>query len=200
MGREELTDPSATRECLLPRLECRTPKSVIGGCCSQGGGAPPPVRAPPNPRQLNPAQAEAEGAGVGLPDPRNHEGSPFPTPRNARIATTTGASGSDAEAGPHDGCDGAGYAAGAQLPHQHRIRDVMGQRCVGAWDLSTGCDRIQERNFSSGGATGPKPLEEVVGRALSGDPVCPFVHMQVRWLNEAGEVREVSAAWRDTAC
>jgi hypothetical protein len=34
-------DHSMTRECLLPRLECRTPKSEAGYYCSPGGSTAP---------------------------------------------------------------------------------------------------------------------------------------------------------------
>jgi hypothetical protein len=37
VDQEEWTDLCAIRECLLPRLECLTPRSEVGYCCSLGG-------------------------------------------------------------------------------------------------------------------------------------------------------------------
>jgi hypothetical protein len=76
----------------------------------------------------------------------------------------------------------------------------MGRRHVRAKDLPTGRDREREGDLSSGGAVGPEPRKEAVGRAMPSDPVCPFVHVWVRWPNEGGEVREIPAALWNTAC
>ncbi len=76
----------------------------------------------------------------------------------------------------------------------------MGRRHGGAKDLPTGRDREREGNLGSGGAVGPEPLKETAGCALPSDSVRPLVHVRTRWPNENGEVREIPAALRNTAC
>jgi hypothetical protein len=78
----ESTDCSTTRECLLPRLGCRTPRSGDGYC--NDPRYHPPEGCPSIPCQFRPGQAEVGGAGAGPSDPRNHGGSPFPTPEECR--------------------------------------------------------------------------------------------------------------------
>ncbi len=76
----------------------------------------------------------------------------------------------------------------------------MGRRHGGAKDLSAGHERERERNLGSGRAVEPGSLEEADSRALSSDAVRFLVHVRIRWPSENGEVREVPAALRDTAC
>ncbi len=154
-----------------------------------------PRRGAPTPHKdafQSPACANSTGAGPGWGHQTSAtEGAaPSQPPRNARTAAATRAGGSDAETGPHDGRDGdgAGHAAGAQLPCQHKSRDIMGQRHGGAKDLPTGHGRKREWDLGSGGAVGPEPLEETASRALPSDPIHPLVHVRIRWPNEDGEV------------
>ncbi len=142
-----------------------------------GGGITPCVSAPQSSACANSTRQGRARSGWGHPTSTATRAAPSRPPRNAGAAASTGTSGPDAETSPHDGCDGTGYATGAQLPHQHGVRDVVGRRHVGAEDLPTDHERKREWNLSSRGAVGLGPLEEIAGCALLGHPVCPLVHV-----------------------
>jgi hypothetical protein len=121
-GRAAIKGPLPARERAHPGLRAgRKPEATA----TQRGSSTPCENAFKPPACTSSTGSGRAGPGWGRQTPATAEAARPRPPRNARAAATTRAGGPDAEAGPHDGRDGAGYAAGAQLPHQHGVRDVV---------------------------------------------------------------------------
>ncbi len=111
-----------------------------------------------------------------------------PPDRDARFAATARTCRPDPEAGPHDGLDGTGDAAGVQLQHRHWMRGDVGHGHIRAKDLSAGWVRRRHRDLGNEGRVGREAVEETTCDTLHGNAVISILHVRSGWPDEEGQI------------
>jgi hypothetical protein len=111
---------SGSAPCPVRNAVLRPSGQKPEAAATQGGHSTPYKNALQPPASSGTARPRRAGPGRGRQTPANTGAALSRPQRDARTAATTRAGGSNAEAVPHNGCDGVVHGAGAKLTHQHK--------------------------------------------------------------------------------